>query len=315
MITGAHESVAGGLHLALERAKADGCAALQIFTKNSNQWREPELTADKVQAFKAAHAAGGDIPVLAHVSYLVNLGTEDEALLKRSKDALVAEVERSSALGIAFAILHPGAHNGAGEEVGLGRVVESLQEVLARTKGASTRILIENTAGQGTCLGCSFEQIRTIFDGIGPKVVDGRMGVCFDTQHAFASGYDIATDKGYEETFRRFDDVVGLGRLRAFHLNDSKKPLNSRVDRHEHIGEGNLGLQTFWRLANDPRFASIPGVLETEPREGDFPYRDEVELVRGLEGTVRPKAKPAVFSLALSPGAEAATPAKKGKKK
>jgi deoxyribonuclease-4 len=310
MITGAHQSVAGGLHLALERAVHDGCAALQVFTKNSNQWREPELTGDKVSAFRAAHAAAHDIPVLAHTSYLINLGTDDEALLKRSKDALVAEIQRSSALGIAFVVLHPGAHNGAGEDVGIARVVESLGDVLEQTKGASARLLIENTAGQGTCLGCSFEQIAAIFEGVGAELTERRMGVCFDTQHAFASGYDISTEKGYADTFKRFDDTVGLRRLFAFHLNDSKKPLASRVDRHEHIGEGNLGLTTFWRLANDPRFAKTPGVLETEPREGDYPYRDEVKLVRGLEGAAQPKAKAAAFSLALSP----APPAKTAKK-
>jgi deoxyribonuclease-4 len=303
MITGAHQSVTGGLHLALGRAKVDGCAALQIFTKNSNQWREPELPTDKLTAFRAAHADAGHIPILAHTSYLINLGTEDEALLKRSKDALVAEVVRSTALGIDFCVLHPGAHNGAGEAVGLARVAESLIEVLARTEGESARILIENTAGQGTSLGCQFEHIAGIFEGVGAKATDARMGVCFDTQHAFASGYDLSTDAGYDQTFKRFDALVGLGLLRAFHLNDSKKPLASRVDRHEHIGEGNLGLHTFWRLANDPRFEHVPGVLETEPREGDFPYRDEVNLVRGLAGAPRPKAKAVAFSLALSPAA------------
>ena len=311
MITGAHQSVAGGLHLALGRAEVDGCAALQVFTKNSNMWREPELTEDKLAAFRAAHAESGHIPVLAHTSYLINLGTEDEALLKRSKDALVAEVLRSSELGIAFCVLHPGAHNGAGEAVGIARVAQSLVEVLDRTEGKSARILIENTAGQGTSLGCQFEHIAGIFEGIGGARVDARMGVCFDTQHAFASGYDIATDTGYDQTFQRFDSLVGLGRLRAFHLNDSKKPLASRVDRHEHIGEGNLGLHTFWRLANDPRFDTIPGVLETEPREGDFPYRDEVTLVRDLQGAARPKPRPAAFSLALSPAPVAKPKAKK----
>jgi deoxyribonuclease-4 len=311
MITGAHESVSGGLHLALGRATVDGCAALQIFTKNSNQWREPELDPAKLTAFRAAHAEAGNIPILAHTSYLINLGTEDEALLQRSKDALVAEVVRSSALGIAFVVLHPGAHNGAGETVGIARVAESLAEVLTRTEGQSARILIENTAGQGTSLGCTFEHIAGIFDGVGAEKVDARMGVCFDTQHCFASGYDISTDAGYEETFKRFDSLVGLGRLRAFHLNDSKKPLASRVDRHEHIGEGNLGLATFWRLANDPRFEAIPGVLETEPREGDHPYRDEVSLVRGLKGAARPKKAPPVFSLALSPAPPASAKAKK----
>ena len=313
MITGAHESVAGGLHLSLERAKHDGCAALQIFTKNSNQWREPELTPEKITAFKTLHAATGNIPVLAHTSYLVNLGKDDAALLTRSKDALIAEVNRSSALGIAFVVLHPGAHNGVGEQIGIARVVECLSEVLERTKGATARVLIENTAGQGTCLGCSFEQIAGIFEGVGQKETDARMGVCFDTQHAFASGYDISTDKGYDETFKQFDKIVGLSRLKAFHLNDSKKPLASRVDRHEHIGEGNLGLHTFWRLLNDPRFATTPGVLETEPREGEFPYRDEVNLVRDLEGAARPKpAAPPAFNLALSP---AATPTKEKKPK
>jgi deoxyribonuclease-4 len=300
MITGAHESVAGGLHTSLERATKDGCAALQIFTKNGNQWREPDLGDDKIAAFKAAHVAAGSFPILAHTSYLINLGTDDEELLKRSKDALVAEVLRCSALGIPFAVLHPGAHNGAGETTGIDRVVECLSEVLERTEGASARVLIENTAGQGTCLGCTFEQIAGIFEGVGEDLVERRMGVCFDTQHAFASGYDISTDKGYEDTVRKFDKTVGLGHLRAFHLNDSKKPLASRVDRHEHIGEGNLGLPTFWRLANDARFATTPGVLETEPREGDFPYKAEVALVRGLKGVPCPEPAPPSFSLALS---------------
>lgn len=301
MITGAHESVAGGLEKAIGRAEVDGCHALQIFTKNSNQWREPELGGDRVEAFRSAHASAGSFPIFAHTSYLINLGTQDEELLKRSKEALVAEVVRSSALGIAFVVLHPGAHNGAGEEVGIARVAASLIEVIDRTQGQSARILIENTAGQGTSLGCRFEQIAGIFDGVGAELARERLGVCFDTQHAFASGYDLSTDAGYDETWKQFDGIVGLGHLRGFHLNDSKKPLGSRVDRHEHVGEGNLGLPTFWRLVNDPRFDAIPGVLETEPREGDFPYRDEVSLVRGLAGAPRPKPPAPVFSLALSP--------------
>jgi len=306
MITGAHESVAGGLHLGLEVAKLDGCGALQIFTKNSNTWREPELSPEKIAAFHAAHAAAGGIPVMAHTSYLINLGTADEALLKRSKDALVAEVARSSALGIDFVVLHPGAHLGVGDEVGIARVAESLQDVLARTEGQSARILIENTAGQGTSLGCRFEQIAGILEGVGAARADARLGVCFDTQHAFASGYDLSTAAGYEETFRRFDDVIGLRRLRAFHLNDSKKPLGSRVDRHEHIGEGALGLQTFWRLVNDPRFATTPGVVETEPREGGLPHRDEIALVNSLVGAPLPKPLTPALTLALTPPAEPA---------
>jgi len=306
MITGAHESVAGGLDKAFGRAKIDGCAALQIFTKNSNQWKEPVLTDKGIKDFKKAHGELGNAPVLAHASYLINLGAADPELLKRSKDALVAEVKRSSALGVDYVILHPGAHTGTGEEEGLAQVCECLTEVLARTEGDSARILLENTAGQGTSLGCRFEHLATLLEGASPK---GRLGVCFDTQHAFASGYDLSTDAGYDKTFRQFDAIVGLSHLRAFHLNDSKKPLGSRVDRHEHIGEGNLGYGTFWHLANDPRFASIPGVLETEPREGEFPFRDEVSLVRAFAGAPRPKPKVAAFSLQLSP--TPAPPAKK----
>jgi deoxyribonuclease-4 len=318
MITGAHESVAGGLHLALERARGDGCGAIQIFTKNSNSWHEPALPQEKLDAFRAAHAAMGDIPVLAHTSYLLNLGTDNAELLERSRDALVAEVVRSSLLGIAYVVLHPGAHLGAGEEAGVARVADSLVEVLARTEGHRARILLENTAGQGTSLGCRFEQLAGILEGADRG--GDRLGVCFDTQHAFASGYNLSTDAGYDDTWERFDAVVGMRRLCALHLNDSKKPLGSRVDRHEHLGEGNLGLGPFWRLANDPRFADIPGVLETEPRDGEFPFRDEVALLRSLAGAPRPKPTAAPFSLALTPApapAKGAHPArgKKGDKK
>jgi deoxyribonuclease-4 len=307
MITGAHESVAGGLDRAFGRAKLDGCAALQIFTKNSNQWKEPILTDKGIRDFHKAHAELGNAPVFAHASYLINLGTTDEELLRRSKDALIAEVQRSSALGVRYVILHPGAHTGTGEDAGLAQVCDCLTEVLGKTEGLSAKILLENTAGQGTSLGCRFEHLATILDGTDPK---GRLGVCFDTQHAFASGYDLSTDAGYEKTFRQFDSIVGLKHLEAFHLNDSKKPLGSRVDRHEHIGDGNLGFGTFWHLANDPRFADTPGVLETEPLEGEFPFRDEVTLVRAFKGAPRPKPKVAAFSLALSP-AEAPAPKKR----
>ena len=280
MLFGAHESVSGGVPTAFPRAKTDGCRALQIFTKNSNQWKEPVLADEIVAAFRAARDSyGAPLRVMAHTSYLINLATDDREILAKSMASLVAEIERSSALGVDYVVLHPGAHLGAGDDVGLARVCEALDEVHARTPNATARVLLENTAGQGSCVGHRFEHLQAIFEG---TKTQGRLGVCFDTQHAFAAGYDLSTRAGYEKTFRDFDATVGLSRLMAFHLNDSKKPLGARVDRHEHIGEGLLGLATFWRLAHDARFAekspasSRPSLGRTKrgravPRRGRAP--------------------------------------------
>jgi deoxyribonuclease-4 len=311
VIHGAHESVAGGLFRAFDDATVDGCRAVQIFTKSSNQWREPVLAEDAIDAFRRGHeawsiAVGIASPtaptargtVMAHTSYLINLATDKEEILSKSKDALVAEIERSSALGIDYVVLHPGAHLGVGEEKGLAQVARALDEVHERTQGRSARILLENTAGQGSCVGCTFEHLGAIFDRTRES---DRLGVCFDTQHAFAAGYDLATPEGYEETWAAFENQVGLGRLKAFHLNDSKKARGSRVDRHEHVGEGILGLPFFWRLLNDARFASVPGVIEIEPREGAAPYRQDVELLSSLVGSEEPQPKPATFALELAP--------------
>ncbi len=304
MLFGAHESVAGGVSSVFARAAIDGCHAIQIFTKNSNQWKEPSLTPEAIAAFKEGRAEYREkVSILAHASYLINLGTDDGLILQRSIDALVAEVERSSSLGIDYVVLHPGAHLGAGEDVGLARVCGAIDTVHERTPNASTRILLENTAGQGTCVGHKIEHLQAIFEG---AKTASRLGVCFDTQHAFAAGYDLSTDEGYEKTWSAFGAFVGFPRLRAFHLNDSKKPLGARVDRHEHLGEGEIGLPAFWRLANDARFATIPAVLETEPREGAEPFKAEVQLLEGLVGAERPKGKPA-FALEVE--------AKGGKKK
>lgn len=299
MIFGAHESVAGGLDNALTRARADACRAVQIFTKNSNTWREPVLTAEQIAKFRrvrdadgaadgsAEGRAGAAMPVLAHTSYLINLATDKPDVLARSKDALVAELRRSNDLGVDFVVLHPGAHLGAGVEAGVRRIGEALDEVLERVGAVDTRLLLENTAGQGSCVGCSFDELAAIFEATRGRA---RLGVCFDTQHAYAAGYDLTTDEGYEATFTAFDRALGLDKLRAFHLNDSKKALGSRVDRHEHIGEGLFGLGTFWRLANDARFEHHPGVVETEPAEGDTPYRAEVARLVALVGAPRPNA-------------------------
>ncbi len=302
MIVGAHESIAGGWFKSVERAQVDGARALQVFTKNSGMWREPELDDAAVQRFRQAHLAAGNLPVLAHTSYLINLATDGHELMERSITALVAEVQRSSALGIAYCVLHPGAHLGKGEDEALDRVAAALDEVRARTPDATAKILLENTAGQGTCVGHTFGHLGRIFERVEKA---GRLGVCLDTQHMFAAGYDLVSEEGYARTFRELDAEVGLANVRAFHLNDSKKPLGSRVDRHEHIGEGLLGLPTFWRLINDRRFADIPGVVETEPRDGDAPYREEVALLNGLYGASQPKPAPPVFQLELAPAADA----------
>ena len=301
MLFGAHESVSGGVPTVFARAKIDECHALQIFTKNSNQWKEPVLAPEVIAAFREGRAAYGDgasalgaarsapgMTILSHASYLINLGTDDATVLGRSIDALVAEVERSSALGVDYVVLHPGAHLGAGEEVGLARVCEAIDAVHARTPSATAGILLENTAGQGTCVGHRFEHLQAIFEG---AKTSSRLGVCIDTQHSFAAGYDLSTEDGYEKTLRSIDACVGLDRVRAFHLNDSKKPLGARVDRHEHLGEGLLGLGAFWRLANDKRFTNVPAVLETEPRERGEPYRAEVAMLRGLVGATEPERK------------------------
>lgn len=279
MIVGAHESVAGGLDTAFSRATVDGCRALQIFTKNSNAWREPAIDDAKREAFRLAHANAGALPVLSHASYLVNLAAEKADVAAKSRDSLAQELARSSALGVAFVVVHPGAHLGAGTALGVARIAEAIDEIHARVPDATARLLLENTAGQGTCLGHRFDELAAILAAAKSRA---RLGVCFDTQHAFAAGYDLRSEEGYEAAFAEFDEVVGLAQLFAFHLNDSKKPLGSRVDRHEHLGEGALGLEPFRRLLHDARFAAHPAVLETEPREGDAPFRDEVALLLRL---------------------------------
>lgn len=287
MRLGAHESVAGGLSLALGRAKKDGCEAVQIFTKNANQWREPLPDAEQIAAFKNERTSALG-PLLSHTSYLINLATDRPELLERSIDSLAKEVERCSLLGVDFCVLHPGAHLGAGEREGCDRAAMALDEVHRRTSGATTTILLENTAGQGTCVGCTFPQLRHIFERVRHP---DRLGVCLDTQHAFASGHDLSTAEGYERTFDEFDHELGLTCLRAFHLNDSKKPLGSRVDRHDHVGEGLMGLEPFWRLVNDPRFATLPAVVEVEPRSKETPYKEDVSLLRSLVGKAKAPAR------------------------
>ncbi|HWF84204.1 MAG TPA: deoxyribonuclease IV [Vicinamibacterales bacterium] len=262
---GAHMSVAGGLPRAVERAVVHRCDALQIFTKNASQWRGRELLAEEVRAFRAQVAAAKIHPVVSHASYLINLATTNEALRTQSIAAMGDELDRAEALGLLGVVLHPGCCTAGSEVDGLSRVAESLSALLGERRRGTTMILIEHTAGQGTALGCTFEQLASIIAKTGDHP---RVGVCLDTCHLLASGYDVCSPEGYAATFAQFGRVVGFERLRAFHLNDSKKPLGSRVDRHEHIGRGHLGLEPFRRIVNDPRFSELPMLLETPKADG-----------------------------------------------
>jgi deoxyribonuclease IV len=262
---GAHMSVAGGLPRAVERAVVHGCDALQIFTKNASQWRGRDLPPEEIRAFRAQVAAATIHPVVSHASYLINLATTDAALHAQSMIAMGDEIDRAEALGLLGVVLHPGCYTAGNAADGLARVGDSLGTLFRERRRGTTMVLIEHTAGQGTALGCTFEHLASIIAQSGDHP---RIGVCLDTCHLLASGYDVCSPEGYAATFAQFGQLVGFERLRAFHLNDSKKPLGSRVDRHEHIGRGHLGLEPFRRIVNDPRFRDLPMLLETPKAEG-----------------------------------------------
>ena len=262
---GAHMSVAGGLPRAVERAVAHRCDAFQIFAKNANQWRGRSLSPAEIREFRAKVEASGIGPVVSHASYLINLATTSPGLHRQSMDAMGDELDRAEALGLLGVVLHPGCYTRGNEAVGLALIADALLELLGRRRRGKTMILLEHTAGQGTALGATFEQLASI---IAKMNGHRRVGVCLDTCHLFASGYDLCSPEGYVETFNQFGRLVGFDRLNMFHLNDSKKPLGSRVDRHEHIGQGWLGLEPFRRIINDPRFRRLPMLLETPKTEG-----------------------------------------------
>jgi deoxyribonuclease-4 len=281
-ILGAHQSIAGGCDKAVRTASRLGFQAVQLFTKNNNQWSAPPLTDSHLEAFRGALAETGIKYMVAHNSYLINLGSPEEALWRRSVDAMTTEVERCEELGIADLVIHPGAHVGSGEEAGLKRVAEGLDEIHGRTRGVSVTIDLETTAGQGTCLGHKFEHLEQILARV---AVPERLGVCADTCHIFAAGYSLAGAEEYDETIRALGNAVGLARIRVWHLNDSVKGLGSRVDRHAGIGRGCLGLEPFRHLVNDPRFRSIPLILETPKGTEDGEDLDLLNLraLRQLE--------------------------------
>ncbi len=276
---GAHVSVAGGLHNAFERASQATCKVVQIFSKNQKQWVAKPLASADIERFCAAHQDFGACPLLAHDSYLINLGSPDEALWEKSIAAFAVELERCQQLGISYLVTHPGAHVGSGEDAGLERVGAALRRLLAAGTGGATTILQETTAGQGTALGHRFEHLGRLIE-----LTDGhpRVGVCLDTCHVLAAGYDFRTPAGYATTFDRFNQLVGLDRLKAFHLNDSKTDLGSHVDRHTHIGEGFIGLEGFRLLLNDQRFQHHPMVLETPKEPDESADITNLQTLRGL---------------------------------
>jgi deoxyribonuclease-4 len=298
VLFGAHESVGisasgappgSGFAMAIERGRDDGCEALQIFARPSSQWRSRPLTEEEVSLFRSQHATVG-WPVMSHASYLINLSAVDPDFLRRSREALEDEMVRAETLGLDYVVLHPGAHMGTGEDDGLTAAAASLSDLHDRTRGMRVRLLLEITAGQGSSLGCRFEQVEAMLS----RARGGdTMGVCFDTCHAHASGYDLSTEEGYDRTFDAFERVLGTDRLLAFHLNDSKTPSGSRVDRHAEIGDGYLGLLPFWRLANDRRFARTPSVLETPSGPDKLPsFKRNLARLRALVGAPRPPGPP-----------------------
>jgi deoxyribonuclease-4 len=280
VILGAHESTAGGLPESVRRAREHGCRALQVFTKNSNQWAARPIEAGERRAFRRAVREAG-LATMAHDSYLVNLGSPDEAMFRRSVEAFADELRRCRALGIPRLVMHPGSPLEAGEEYGLSRVAAGIDEAFRVARAPGVRVLLETTAGQGAHVGWRFEHLAEIRRRARTA---RRIGVCFDTCHVLAAGYDWTTPKGYRAVLAEFDRVVGLARLEAFHLNDSKKPLGARVDRHERIGEGCVGIEPFRLLVNDRRFAKTPAVLETPPLEdGEPSFGEGIRLLSSLE--------------------------------
>lgn len=270
---GAHISIAGGLYKSVERAVAAGCGTMQIFTRSSNQWKGKPLSDADAERFRDDFAASGLHEVISHDIYLINLAAPEGETRSKSLAAFADEMESCARLGIGKIVMHPGSHTTDSAEVGLKRVVAAFDQLFEEVPQYQGLVLLETTAGQGTNLGSSFEELKYIIDS---SRYPGRFGVCFDTCHTFAAGYNIATAEGYAEVMERFDLLLGLDRLLCFHLNDSKKGLGSRVDRHEHIGQGTLGVEPFRFIMNDPRFSAIPKIIETPP--GDAGEMDQVNL-------------------------------------
>jgi deoxyribonuclease-4 len=286
---GAHVSIAGGMNLAIDRGRDLGCDAIQVFTKNASQWKGKPLDPGDVKLFKEK-AKDGPWPAMSHGSYLMNCGSPKDDLYAKSVDLLKDEYARCEALGIPYFVFHPGAHMGAGVEAGIKRISAAIDTALSAFPGGKTVICLENMAGAGTVLGKSFEELAGMRDGVPGKA---RVGVCFDTCHAFAAGLDITEETAYREVWDRFKSVLGLGALKCFQFNDSMFELGANRDRHEHIGKGFIGLEAFRLIVNDARFDGFPMVLETDPEDDECTgWKKDLKALRSLVGRREPiKAK------------------------
>jgi len=260
LLIGAHMSISGGVFNSFLRGEEVGCATIQIFTKNNNQWKAKELTSEDVKKFRESQKRTGISPVVGHNAYLINLASPKEDVYKLSMEAMLIELNRAELLGLPYLVMHPGAHLGTGEKEGIRKIARSIDTLHQKTKGFRVKICLEMTAGQGSAIGYRFEHMAEIIDEVQESE---RLGVCYDTCHTFAAGYDIRTERTYEATFKEFNKIIDLSRLKVIHLNDSLKDLGSRVDRHQHIGEGKIGLEGFRLLMNDKRWEKIPKILET----------------------------------------------------
>jgi deoxyribonuclease-4 len=278
-LLGAHVSIAGGLPKAIERGEDLGCAALQIFVKNASQWRGRALGEDEADAFRQAHGASAIGPLVAHSSYLINLCATDPAILARSRAALGDEVDRCARLGVAGLVVHPGAHLGAGEDAGIAAIAASLDAVFAERPECPARVLLENTAGQGTVLGYTNGQLAAM---VAAGEAAEHLGFCLDTCHAFAAGYAVHEPAGYDEWAAEVGELLGWERVGALHLNDSKQPFASRKDRHENVGQGAIGPDLFARLLHDERTAGKPMVVETPMGDDEGGHRRDLEYLRSL---------------------------------
>jgi len=272
-------SIEGGVENAPLRGKKAGCQVIQIFTKNNNRWNSRQLTDKDINNFKKNSSDTGVIPSASHTAYLINLASPNTEIYKKSLEAFYDEMERAERLGLPYLIFHPGAHLGSGENAGIKKIADSINILLERANNFKLILLLETTAGQGSHLGYKFEHLSEII-----KIVDekGKIGVCLDTCHIFAAGYDISNEYGYKKTFENFNKIIGIDRLKAFHINDSKKGLGSRIDRHEHIGKGRIGLTAFRLLLNDLRFNNIPMILETPKGKTAREDKRNLSVLRGL---------------------------------
>ncbi len=266
-LLGAHVSISGGVYNAIANGEKIGAAAIQIFSKNQTRWVAKPLSDEDAEKFKTAWQNSTIKEVVIHDSYLINLGSPKEETLQKSRVTFLDEIARAEKLGIGYLVFHPGSHLNSGEETGLQKIAESLNLIINQTPDYKVRLLLEVTAGQGTNLGYRFEQLSSIIEQVENKK---RMGICLDTAHIFAAGYDIRTTETYQNTMAQFDSVLGLDNLFCIHLNDSKKELGSRVDRHNNIGGGFIGIEPFRMIVNDPRLVKVPKILETPGGEEEF---------------------------------------------